>query len=512
MKFALVAVCLAAGCATQPTDNERVANLYISHMHRGGGAKERPDNTLETFKWCWENGSALECDCRRTKDGVGIMLHDDKLSRTARGIPEGLAKKSVSKELTWDEIKNVDVGSYLGSQFAHHRIPTIEETFAAMKGHPTYLCFVDEKGAGPKYIADKAREAGVIGQVYYSGPSYEKAQEWMRDVPDGKTMLWIGTWPVPKPEHDEADLARFEAHYEKVMGEIRAGGYKGISVVSLHSYYNPNAAEPFVPRASYLKKLTEEFHRHGIPVCSIPFAGGETQEAYFKLWELGMDGFSSDYPSVMFRVIHKLKREKMDFSKVDLKGIKGVVFDFGGVICQDIAPDAEIFKLWEGLGLTRSQWDRGFADYRKLWDSGKITPDEMYRRMLADNGIKNPDPALLEKLWRTDAEGYVKEFYPETLDFMRELKRKGIKVGILTNMAKEFYRDYFTKACHEYVAEADVVVVSAEEGLYKPDKALYDVAAKKIGLKPEELLFVDNLMVNVEGARAAGWNAIQFIE
>ena len=210
--------------------------------------------------------------------------------------------------------------------------------------------------------------------------------------------------------------------------------------------------------------------------------------------------------------LYKLKREKMDFSKVDLKGIKGVVFDFGGVICQDIAPDAEIFKLWEGLGLTRSQWDRGFADYRKLWDSGKITPDEMYRRMLADNGIKDPDPALLEKLWRTDAEGYVKEFYPETLDFMRELKRKGIKVGILTNMAKEFYRDYFTKACHEYVAEADVVVVSAEEGLYKPDKALYDVAAKKIGLKPEELLFVDNLMVNVEGARAAGWNAIQFIE
>lgn len=498
--------------ATQPTDRERVANLYMSHVHRGGGKLERPDNTLETFKWCWENGSALECDCRRTKDGVGIMLHDDRLKRTARGVSEGLAKKSVSKELTWNEIKDVDVGSYLGSQFAHHRIPTIEETFAAMKGHPTYLCFVDEKGAGPKYIADKARETGVIGQVYYSGPSYEKAQEWMRDVPDGKTMLWIGTWPVPKPEHDEADLERFEAHYEKVMGEIRAGGYKGISVVSLHSYYNPNAKEPFVPRASYLKKLTEEFHRHGIPVCSIPFAGGETQEAYFKLWELGMDGFSSDYPSVMFRVIHKLKREKMDFSKVDLKGIKGVVFDFGGVICQDIAPDAEIFKLWEGLGLTRSQWDRGFADYRKLWDSGKITPDEMYRRMLADNGIKDPDPALLEKLWRTDAEGYVKEFYPETLDFMRELKRKGIKVGILTNMAKEFYRDYFTKACHEYVAEADVVVVSAEEGLYKPDKALYDVAAKKIGLKPEELLFVDNLMVNVEGARAAGWNAIQFIE
>ena len=284
--------------------------LYVSHVHRGGGKLERPDNTLETFKWCWENGSALECDCRRTKDGVGIMLHDETLKRTGRGISESLATNLVSEALTWNEIKDVDVGSYLGPQFAHHRIPTIEETFAAMKGHPTYLCFVDEKGAGPKYIAEKAREAGVIGQVYYTGPSYEKALEWMRDVPDGKTMVWIGTWPVPKPEHSAADLARFEAHYEKVMAEIRAGGFKGISVVSLHSYYNPKAAEPFVPRTEYLRKLVDEFHAHGIPVCSIPFAGGETEEAYFRLRDLGFDGFSTDYPSVMFGVIRKLKERR----------------------------------------------------------------------------------------------------------------------------------------------------------------------------------------------------------
>ena len=288
-------------------DGVRSDLLYISHVHRGGGLKERPDNTLETFKWCWENGSALECDCRRTKDGVGIMLHDDQLLRTSRGISDELARKSVSEELTWAEIKDVDVGSYLNAGFSHHRIPTIGETFATMKGHPTWLCFIDDKGAGPNYIAEAARKAGVIGQVYYSGPSYEGAVEWMRNVPNGKTMLWIGTWPVPQPEHTEADLARFEAYYEKIMEKIRMGGYKGVSVVSLHSYYNPEAKEPFVPRARYLMKLVEELHAHGIPVCSIPFAGGESEESYFKLWELGFDGFSSDYPSVMFRVIHALK-------------------------------------------------------------------------------------------------------------------------------------------------------------------------------------------------------------
>ena len=54
------------------------------------------------------------------------MLHDDNLKRTGRGIPSVLAQKSVSQELTWDEIKEVDVGSYLNPKYANERVPTIE--------------------------------------------------------------------------------------------------------------------------------------------------------------------------------------------------------------------------------------------------------------------------------------------------------------------------------------------------------------------------------------------------
>ena len=251
----------------------RVDLLHLSHVHRGGGKLERPDNTLETFKWCWENGSALECDCRKTKDGVGIMLHDKTLKRTARGIPAELAKKDVSKEVAWAEIKDVDVGSYLkelnpaAADFSHHRIPTIEATFAAMKGHPTYLCFVDEKGAGPGYIAAKAREAGVLDQVYYTGQDYGKALEWNKATKGGKTLIWIGTWP--KPKHTVEDTARFEAHYEKKMDEMRANDFKGVSAVSLHTYYDPKAADPFVPSTAYPRRSSPSSTRTTSP--SAPF-------------------------------------------------------------------------------------------------------------------------------------------------------------------------------------------------------------------------------------------------
>ena len=307
--FCLTVAALAAGvicgCRTGVSERERAEGTYISHVHRGGGRLESPDNTLETFKWCWENGSALECDCRKTKDGVGIMLHDKNLKRTGRGISAEFAAKDVSRELTWDEIKDVDVGSYLGPQYAHHRIPTIEATFAAMKGHPTYLCFVDEKGAGPEYIAQKAKEAGVIDQVYYTGPSYKKIVEWNKVVPGGKSLLWIGAFPKSR---DAKARQRVHDHFEKIMKELRENDFRYVTAVSIHTYYDPkDPVDPFVLGTGYLQSLIDEFHAHGVKVCSIPFAGGDREEVYFKLWDMGMDGFSTDYPSVMFKVIRDLK-------------------------------------------------------------------------------------------------------------------------------------------------------------------------------------------------------------
>ena len=288
--------------ALHPWGTER---LFLSHVHRGGGKFESPDNTLETFKWCWQNGSALECDCRKTKDGVGVMLHDDKLVRTAWDIPVQFARKSVSEELTWNEIKDVDVGSYIGPQFAHHRIPTIESVFAAMKGHPTYICFVDEKGAGPDYIAKKAVEAGVQDQVYYTGSKHEKVFDWNEVLPGGKAMIWIGAWPK---DHGEKERKRTDKHFRKIMKEMREKDFKHVSVISLLTYYDPtDPVDPFVPSTPVIKEIVRELHQHGIPVASIPNQGGEKEETYLKLWDLGCDAFSSDYPSVMFKVIKDLK-------------------------------------------------------------------------------------------------------------------------------------------------------------------------------------------------------------
>ena len=311
MKSYVVVVALsavfAAGAETWH-GGARTDYLHLSHVHRGGGAKEAPDNTLETFRWCWSNGSAVECDCRRTKDGVGVMLHDDNLVRTGWDIPVQTARKSVSEELVWAQIKDVDVGRYQGERFKGQHVPTIEATFAAMKGHPTWLAMVDEKGAGPEYIAKKAVEAGVADQVYYTGPSHEKIFEWQKILPGGKSLLWLGAWPQNRGKEERA---RADKWFRETMAKLRAKDFKYIDVVSIHTYYDPSdPVDPFVPSTSLLKEMVDEFHAHGIKVASIPFQGGETEEVYFKLFDLGFDSFSTDYPSVMFKVIRDLKGRK----------------------------------------------------------------------------------------------------------------------------------------------------------------------------------------------------------
>ncbi len=307
-KTCVLGLCLATALAWA---GPREDGLFISHVHRGGGARERPDNTLETFLWCWGNGSALECDCRCTKDGVGIMFHDDDLRRTPRGISDAFKTNRIG-QLNWADIRDIDVGSYLDARYASERIPRIEAVMAAMAGHPSYLLFVDEKGAGPARIAAEARKFGVLDQVYYTGPSYRNIVKWNESVPGGKSLLWIGRFPQfwkrmdPKVRAEMGTTVR--THFENVMKELRAHDFKYVTAVSLHTYWNPkDPVDPFIMGTDYLKSLIDEFHAHGVKVCSIPFEGGETEAVYHRLWELGCDGFSTDYPSVMFKVIRDLK-------------------------------------------------------------------------------------------------------------------------------------------------------------------------------------------------------------
>ena len=94
---------------------------------------------------------------------------------------------------------------------------------------------------------------------------------------------------------------------------------------------------------------------------------------------------------------------------------------------------------------------------------------------------------------------------------MRELKALGLKIGILTNMPPAM-APRFRETFADFIALADAMVISGDEGIFKPQPCIYELLRTRIGLPARELCFVDDVEANCEAARRAGWSAIRFID
>ena len=187
--------------------------------------------------------------------------------------------------------------------------------------------------------------------------------------------------------------------------------------------------------------------------------------------------------------------------------IKGVVFDFGGVMTTCTMPE-RVRPIVDELGIPWQALEDGFAKYRRLMDGGFMGFDEMYRKIWEEAGV-TLDEETQARILKEDMASFL---YPNlrTLAWMRSLKAKGYKIGILTNMWADFGKK-FRETFPQFIELADAMVVSGEDHMYKPMKEIYDLLRDRIGLKSEELLFIDDAAGNCDGARRAGWKALRFL-
>jgi putative hydrolase of the HAD superfamily len=189
-----------------------------------------------------------------------------------------------------------------------------------------------------------------------------------------------------------------------------------------------------------------------------------------------------------------------------MNNIKGIVFDFGGVISA-----AHDDTFWaKALALTG--WDRdtiwaGWRKHRHLLDADFVTPQGLYHLIAQDLGTPL-DGKTLDLLAEMDYDSWAVP-NPETLAWAQELKAAGYKIGILTNMPTSFI-PWFNRAAAEFRALADAEVISGAEHLVKPNPAIYSLMAARMDLNPSELCFFDDMLPNVTAAQACGWSAAQF--
>lgn len=182
-------------------------------------------------------------------------------------------------------------------------------------------------------------------------------------------------------------------------------------------------------------------------------------------------------------------------------GARVAVFDFGKVIV-DWDPARAVAHLFETRDEARTALERmGFGSWNVEQDRG---------RPWEDGFLAAPDERAREvfRAYRDRIDVAHEPAVPGTAALIERLHAEGVPLYGLTNGTA--LSAAATRRHHPVVAHMRDVVVSAEQGVMKPERAIYDILLSRIGRPAREVAFVDDVAANVEGARAAGMRGHRF--
>ncbi len=167
--------------------------------------------------------------------------------------------------------------------------------------------------------------------------------------------------------------------------------------------------------------------------------------------------------------------------------IKFVYFDIGGVVILDFSKTNKWEELLNEFSLTEESWDK----YYDKIGVGEISSDS---------------PIPYDKL----LEGFVSQFEknPSIWPVILEMQ-KYCPVGLLTNMYPGMFESIKNHGLLPAVHWNNIVDSSIEK-VAKPDKAIFELAQKRAGVKNDEILFVENTQNHVEIAKSIGWKAFLY--
>lgn len=182
--------------------------------------------------------------------------------------------------------------------------------------------------------------------------------------------------------------------------------------------------------------------------------------------------------------------------------IDTIIFDFGGVLVD-----------WNPRYLYRDY----FADDEKLeWFLSNICTDEWNIEQDRGRSLSEATELLVKEFpdYQKEIEMYygqwetmLKDAIPGTVEILYELKEK-YKIYGLTNWSAETFPVALNR--FEFFEVFDGILVSGKEKLIKPDVKIFELMMERFGLNPENSLFIDDNLKNVEASRNFGIETIHF--
>lgn len=192
--------------------------------------------------------------------------------------------------------------------------------------------------------------------------------------------------------------------------------------------------------------------------------------------------------------------------------LRGAVFDFGGVMTEslfrrrrDADPDV-ISLLVFFFNDVRSVYHLPTSTHDlHLLETGQLSEAEFFRRLCQRHeaaGGPHIDPERVRSLLFAERA----EASAAMVDTVRQLRAAGYHTALLTNNAREW--EPMWRSLIPVDELFDVIVDSSAVGLRKPDPRIYELTCSRLGLRPDECIFVDDIECNVDAAAALGMEVV----
>jgi len=168
----------------------------IIFAHRGASA-HAPENTLAAFEMAIAQGAdGIELDVKLSADGQVVVIHDPIVDRTT-------GAHGRVKDMTLDELRALDAGSFFADAFKSEKIPTLEEVFESV-GQRTYINveltnYTTSNDHLVESVCMLVKRFNLQKRVLFSSfiaSNLSKSRSYLPDVPTGLLALGgiLGAW------------------------------------------------------------------------------------------------------------------------------------------------------------------------------------------------------------------------------------------------------------------------------------------------------------------------------
>lgn len=249
--------------------------FYQAHR---GGMLEVPENTLAAYRYAWSLGAIPEVDICSSLDREIICIHDNTLARTTNATKN---QDTPVAELTFEEIRQWDAGSWFSEEYAGEKIPHLEEVLQEMMALEDAAIYLDLKNVDLKQLAFLIKKYEAAERIIFCHNKVENCRTMAEAVPGLRTMLWIG--------------GKVDQIQDK-FNAIAAEDFKGLDQVQLHLHRNKeveDAVQYLMPDA-FLKEALEQTAAKKIDLEVLPFEFD--CESLGALLDLGIRWYATDEP------------------------------------------------------------------------------------------------------------------------------------------------------------------------------------------------------------------------